>query len=165
MTLRRSISILLEGIAAGGEIADLLNKIALNIQETKILQKEMSANVATYAIFITFASIVMAPVLFGLATELLTIIVKITSTINLSGATSSFLTLNIKTTPTMITNFRWFSIIMLSISALMSASIVAVIRKGRVKEGVRNLPIFLAVSLIIYFLVCSVLGALLGGLI
>jgi len=165
LTLRRSISILLEGVEAGGKIAELLTKIALNIQETKILRKEMSANVATYAIFITFASVVMAPILFALATELLVIIVKITSSLDLSGATSNFLTLNIKTSPEMITNFRWFSVIMLSISALMSASIVSVIRKGRVKEGVRNLPIFLAVSLLLYFFASSVLNAMLSTLI
>ncbi len=165
VTLRRSVNILLEGMAAGGEMADLLNKIAIDIQETKILRKEMSANVATYAIFITFASIVMAPVLFALATQLLTIIVKITSTIDLSNVSSNFLTLNVKTSPAMITNFRWFSIMMLSFSALMSGAIVSVIRKGRVKEGIRNLPIFLAVSILLYFLVSSLLHGMLGSLV
>jgi len=152
-------------MAAGGEIANLLNKIAIDIQETKILRKEMGANVATYVIFITFASIVMAPILFGLATELLTIIVRITGAMDLSATSSGFLTLNIKTTPEMISNFNWFSVAMLSISALMSASIVSVIRKGRIREGIRNLPIFLAVSLAIYFLSVSLLHGMLGSLI
>lgn len=165
VVLKRSINILLEGLAAGGELADLLNKIALNIQETKILKKEMSANVATYAIFITFASIVMAPILFGLATELLTIIVGITSGLDLSGSSSSMFAINMKTSPDMIVDFRWFSIMMLSVSSLMSASIVSVIRKGRVREGLRNLPIFIAVSLAIYFVTISVLHVMLGSLI
>gem|GEM_PF-336564 len=165
VTLRRSISILLEGLDAGGEMADLLNKIALNIQDTMLQQKEMSANVATYAIFITFASIIMAPALFALATELLRIIVTITSTLDLSAASGSFLALHIQTTPQMITNFQWFSVTMLSISALMSGSIVSVIRRGRVREGLRNLPIFLVVSLTLYFLSRSALGVMLGNLI
>ncbi len=165
VTLKRSINILLEGLAAGGEIADLLNKIALDIQETRILKKEMSANVATYAIFITFASIVMAPILFALATELLTIIVRITSTLDLSSSGSSFFTINMKTSESMIVNFKWFSVMMLAVSALMSASIVSVIRKGRLKEGIRNLPIFIAVSLVLYFLSVSALHAMLGSLV
>ncbi len=164
LILRRSVSILLEGMAAGGEIAELLSKIALDIQETKILKKEMSANVATYAIFITFASIVMAPLLFALATTLLTIIVKITGSLNLGGASNGFLKLNIKTSAQMVTNFRWFSVMMLSVSAIMSASIVSVIRKGNVKDGIRNLPIFLVVSLTIYFLAAAALAATLGSL-
>ncbi len=165
VTLRRSINILLEGLEAGGELASLINKIALNIQETNLQQKEMSANVATYAIFITFASIVMAPVLFALATELLSIIVRITSTLDLSSSTGSFISLNIKTTPRMVPDFRLFSVVTLSISALMSASIVSVIRRGRVKEGLRNLPIFLVVSLTLYFLARSALHAMFAGLI
>lgn len=165
LILRRSINILLEGIAAGGEIAGLLNKISQDIQETKILRKEMSANVATYAIFITFASIVMAPILFALATQLLVIIVKITSSLDLSASSSTFLTLNVKTSPKMVSDFRLFSIMMLSVSALMSASIVSVIRKGNVKEGARNLPIFLVVSLSLYFLISYAFSILLGSLI
>ncbi len=165
LTLRRSINILLEGLAAGGEIADLLSKIALNIQETKIQRKEMSANVATYAIFITFASIIMAPLLFGLATELLNIIVRITGQMDIGGAASGFITLNIKTSPEMVSDFRIFCMLMLSISGLMSASLVSVIRRGRIKEGIRNLPIFIAVSLILYLIAVKVLGVMLGGII
>lgn len=162
--LKRSVSILLEGMAAGGEIAELLNKISLDIQETKIMKKEMSANVTTYAIFITFASIIMAPILFGLATELLTIIVKIMGSLDLSSSSQSFFTLNISTSPKMISNFSWFSITTLTISSLMSASIVSVIKKGRIKEGFRNLPIFVVVSLITYFIAVKLLHYLLGGL-
>ncbi len=40
---------------SGGEIGELLNKIAINIQETRIRKKEMAASVMTYAIFIGFA--------------------------------------------------------------------------------------------------------------
>lgn len=162
--LKRSINILLEGVAAGGEIADLLNKIALDIQETKILRKEMSANVATYAIFITFASIIMAPLLFALATQLLTIIITITSSLDLGSSSSSFFALNLSTDPSSVSDFKWFSVFMLTISAVMSASIVAVIRKGRVKEGLRNLPIFVLVSLSIYFASSAFLGIFMGGL-
>jgi Flp pilus assembly protein TadB len=162
--LKRSISILLEGLAAGGELAELLNKIALNIQETKILKKEMSANVTTYAIFITFASVVMAPILFGLATELLTIIVGITSNLDLSASSSSMFAISLKTSPEMITDFRLFSIMMLTVSSLMSAAIVSVIKKGRVREGIRNLPIYIVASLAIYFVSVSILHAMLGSM-
>jgi hypothetical protein len=44
----------------------------------------------------------------------------------------------------------------------MSASIVSVIRMGRVKDGLRNLPIFAITSLAIYFIAVSVLHAMLG---
>src|SRR3989338_1291342 len=65
--LKRSISMLNEGMEAGGKIGDLLNRIALDIQEQKAMVKEMSANVTTYVIFIGFASIIAAPILFALS--------------------------------------------------------------------------------------------------
>lgn len=164
-TLKRSISILLEGLDAGGEIADLLNKIAINIQAQRIQKREMGASVTTYAIFITFASIVMAPALFALGTELLNIIVSITSTVDLSSSGNSMFSIQFAASPDMVTDFKWFSVCMLTISSLMSGSIVSVIKNGRVKDGIRNLPIFTAVSLTIYFFLVNVLHSALGTLI
>lgn len=74
LVLKRSINLLLEGLDAGGRISELLEKISIDIQEQRILQKEMAANVMTYVIFILFASVLAAPVLFGLATQLITVI-------------------------------------------------------------------------------------------
>src|SRR3990167_2189912 len=72
--LKRSISLLIEGIEAVGEIGDLLNKIAINVQENKLMRKEMSANVTTYIIFISFSTVLAAPVLFALAGILIKVI-------------------------------------------------------------------------------------------
>lgn len=161
--LKRSINLLLEGMDSGGEMADLLNKIASDIQESRILKQEMSANVATYAIFITFASIVAAPILFGLATQLLKIVIGIAGSLDLGGASGSFFSLNISSSEKMISNFKFFCFLMLSVSAFFSASIVAVIRKGKVKDGIRNIPVFIIVSLLIYWLSTLLLGTFLGG--
>ena len=47
VTLKRTVSMINEGIEAGGRIGELLNRIALDIQEQKAMLKEMSANVTT----------------------------------------------------------------------------------------------------------------------
>jgi hypothetical protein len=70
----------------------------------------------------------------------------------------------LKTSPEMITDFRLFSIMMLTVSSLMSAAIVSVIKKGRVREGIRNLPIYIVASLAIYFVSVSILHAMLGSM-
>lgn len=159
--LKRSISILLEGLEAGGELADLLNKIALNIQEIKIMKKEMAANVTTYAIFITFASIGIAPILFALATQLVAVILGITSGLDLSGASSS---ISITTTanPDLVGNFKMYSYGMLAVTGGMSAAIISVIRNGNVKDGIRNIPIFIGVALVLYTLASIFFGNLFG---
>lgn len=161
--LKRSISILLEGLSAGGELADLLNKIALNIQELKIMKKEMAANVTTYAIFISFASVGIAPILFALATQLISIVLGLTSSLDLSSAAGGMFAISTTVDPLIERNFKIYCYIMLAITAGMSAAIIAVIRKGNVKEAVKNVPIFILISLAIYFLASQFFATLMGG--
>ena len=71
VVLKRAVYMLIEGIDAGGEIGDLLDKIADNIKEQKIMVKEIGASVTTYTIFISFASIGAAPVLYSLSKALI----------------------------------------------------------------------------------------------
>ena len=62
--LDRTIKLLLEGIASGGELAHLLEEVANNVRTTQTLKKEIKSSVMTYSIFILFAAVVAAPFLF-----------------------------------------------------------------------------------------------------
>jgi Flp pilus assembly protein TadB len=160
--LKRSVNILIEGLHAGGEMADLLNKIALNIEEMKIMKKEMAASVTTYTIFISFASVIIAPILFALATELLVIILKITSSLDLSN--SSMLSIS-SPDPAAVANFKLFSILMLIVSTVFSACIVSAIKKGNVLEGIKFIPVYTLVAVTIYYLASLLLHAIFSGII
>jgi Flp pilus assembly protein TadB len=160
--LKRSVNILIEGLHAGGEMADLLNKIALNIEEMKIMKKEMAASVTTYTIFISFASVIIAPILFALATELLSIILKITSTLDVGN--SSIISLAAPA-PSAVANFKIFSIVMLIVSTVFSASIVSAIKNGNVLQGIKFIPIYAIVATIIYYLSSLLLHFVFSGII
>ncbi len=162
--IQRSISLLLEGMAAGGEMADLLNKISLNIEEEKILQKEMAASVTTYVIFITFATIVAAPVLFGLANQLLVVIGNITSKLGPTMKNAnSFFTIGFSGNAIKTSDFRIFSYLVLIISAISSACIVSVIKKGRVKDGLKSIPVYIIVSVVLFTLASLIISSLFTG--
>lgn len=164
--IQRSISLLLEGMAAGGEMADLLNKISLNIEEEKILQKEMAASVTTYVIFITFATIVAAPVLFALANQLLTVIKEITSKLGPTMQnSSSFFSIGFSGDSIKGSDFTIFAYLMLIISAISSACIVSVIKKGRVKDGLKNIPIYVIVSVVLFALSSLIISGVFKGFI
>ena len=167
--LKRSVSLLIEGIEAGGEIGDLLNNIALDIQETNLMKKEMSSSVTTYAIFISFASTMAAPFLFALAGQILKVVTKIGSRIgtspqsmqNSGGFQFSFSGGGaIK-----YGNFIIFAVSTLVTTSIISQIIVATIRKGDAKEAVMNIPITIAVSLTLFFVIGHFLGVFLGGMI
>jgi len=151
--LKRAINMINEGIEAGGEIGDLLNRIALDIQEQKGMLKEMSANVTTYVIFIGFATIVAAPVLFALSEILINVVQSLGSVLGSTTnvATSVGIPLTFSGTGVTQSDFRIFAIASLVMTSLFSAMMISTIKKGNVKSGVRYIPIFVSISLTLYF--------------
>ncbi len=162
--LKRSISLLIEGLEAGGEIGDLLNKIAINIQENKLMRKEMAASVTTYVIFISFATIAAAPVLFALSGVLIQVINSlgttlggVTSTASATGFALSFSGIGIQ-----YRDFRIFAIVSLIISSFFSAVIIATLKKGSARLGFKYIPIFIFTTITLFLIADRVLGKLVG---
>ncbi|MBN2422558.1 type II secretion system F family protein [Candidatus Woesearchaeota archaeon] len=165
--LKRSINLLLEGVESGGEIADLLNRIARDIEETRIIRKEMAANVTTYVIFILFATVIAAPFLFGLSTELIVIMQSILSNIeigSLSESTSGMGSMfNITGESVAVSDYKIFVISCICITSFFSTVIINIIKKGNIKEGIHLIPVFILISLLIYFISVNFMHLLLGG--
>ena len=161
--LKRSISLLIEGLNAGGEIGELLDRISTNIQESRLIQREMSASVTTYAIFISVATIMGAPFLLALSSQLLVIIESIVSTIDVpktgAGMAMSFTSVGVSPA-----DFKIFALVTLSLTSFLSSAIVSVIRKGNVKEGIKIIPIFVISTLLLYLLLDFALGIFIQGM-
>ena len=148
--LKRSMALLIEGIDAGGEIGELLNRIANDIKESKILKSEMAANVTTYNIFITVASVVAAPFLFALAHQLIMIVAKISSNLELSQTSSTGLAISFSGSGILPEDFKIFAIVSLVITSFFSAMIIATIKKGSIKADIKYIPLFWTASITIF---------------
>lgn len=162
--LKETMSLIIEGVNSGGELGDLLNKISENISENKILKKEISANVATYAIFIGAASVFAAPLLLALSTQLLRVIKSITSEIEIDNTGGGFFSFDLGESGINIVDFEIFSVIMLTITAFFSAAIISAIRNGSVKDGFKLIPLFIVISLTIYAISNIGFEYLMGGI-
>jgi len=151
--LKRSVSLLMQGAESGGQIADLLSKIAWDIQETKLMKKEMTANVTSYIIFITATSIFIAPFLFALSAQLINIMSSVTSNIDLgsAGAAMSNMPISFSTDGISLSDFKVFAYLCLGITSFFSAMIVSIISKGSAKMGLKLIPMFMAVSFSLFF--------------
>ncbi len=156
--LKRSISMINEGIEAGGQIGDLLNRIAVNIQEQKSMMNEMSANVTTYVIFITFATIAAAPFLFAMSGVLIGVVKTIGTSLGsaTTAAASAGVPIMFQGTGISESDFKIFSVVSLIITSSFSAMMVSTIKKGNIKSGIKYIPIFIIVTLSIYFIVQGV---------
>lgn len=156
--LTRSMNLLVEGMNAGGDLADVLNNVAINIQETRILNKEMSANILTYVIFIAAAVMFAAPILLALAQQLLLTLGAVTAGLDIPSGVSSFGLFTLQSISISADDFQVFAYVMLGITSLFSAMIVAIIQKGSVEAGIKYIPAFILVSLLMFWLASALLG-------
>lgn len=164
--LKEAINLIVAGANSGGQMAELLNKISLNIKETQLMRKEISASVTTYSIFIGVATILAAPVLMALSTELLKIVQKITSSIHLENTVgvNSLFSFNFSADSIAIGSFQNFAVMVLLISSFFSAAIISTIKSGSVKDGLKLIPIFMVVSVLLYFFAFYILDMVLSGI-
>ncbi len=163
--LRRIVNMMLEGLRSGSRMGDLLNKVSINVQEMRIMKKEMGASVMTYVIFISVAAIGAAPVLLGLSHELMVIIKSIlTDFIGGGGMSSGSLQMNFDAESISVRNFEIFAYSNLFLTSLFSAMIVSTISKGNIKDGLKYVPIFIVVSITIFIISFKVMHLFFGSM-
>lgn len=162
--LKESMNLIVAGIRSGGELADLLGKISSNIQKTNIMKKEISASVMTYVIFISVASMIAAPVLFALSTQLLSVVRTITSSINLDSSANSGFNMSFSSEGISTADFGLFAMTLVAITNIFSVMIISVIQKGDAKAGLKNIPFAVIVAILLYYGSSTLLGNLLGSI-
>ncbi|MBS3131165.1 type II secretion system F family protein [Candidatus Woesearchaeota archaeon] len=158
-TLQRTVDLVANEVEAGGNIADLLDRIVDNLRNTKELKADMSASAVTYVIFISVIVIVISPLLFALSFHLLIIILNFLT--KLSAASSGLQTLPFKIgrTPVEPGQFKVFSIAAINIISLFSSIIVSIVEKGNLKSGLKYIPLYIGGSTFFYFVFMGILGS------
>jgi len=167
--LEKTIDLLIEGLRSGGAVAKLLEETASDIKNTELLQKEIKGNVMMYTMFIFIAAVLGAPSLFAISNFL------ISSTMNMWGpdsggfsdidtSSSSLSFIKMSAPEIDIYAFNTFVIAALLITNLFASMIISLIQTGKIRGMVRYAPIFVFVSLIIYFSVKSLLLRVFGSM-
>ena len=170
--LERSIWLLTQGIRSGGEIAGLLIQLSADLREENAMKDEISANISMYVILIFSAAIIGAPLLFGISSVIVGILVEQTGSISISpeqmsdyssmssiGRFMGLPTVNI--TESFIVGF---SVIMLVIISVFASFTTGAMAAGSEREGVKYIPILVIGSLGLFFAIRIVLGGMLGSL-
>lgn len=162
--LRRSVDLMISELESGGNISDLIDKIVENFKEARSLKEDISTSVVAYTIFIAALVIVIAPLLFSLSFHLLIVILGFVT--KLTAATSRVEVLPFAFSQVGVdpNNFKYFSIAALSVISFFSSLIMSIVEKGNIKSGLKYIPIFLASSLILYFIFMSILSLVFGNI-
>jgi flagellar protein FlaJ len=161
-TFTRTILLLKQATATGGELTDVLERTSEDVRNTIIMKKEIAAQLVLYEIFVLFAAVVGTPFLFAVASKLIEVFEKISPQAagGLSGASGgpfgTFSSVSLSGPVISSADFFWFSIPTIFITALISSFIVSVIRTGTKNQGMKYFPFVLVVSYIVYFIVISI---------
>ncbi len=169
----RAIRLINEGVTLGGEMAHLLDQVAFDIRSTQLLQKEIAVATTTYAIFIVFAAVIASPLLFSISTYYSVLNEQIaekqlSGNAGMGGSDSQFQAqaqshgLNnlpglsggdSKKKENSITSndIRNFSVAAIVLSSIFSSMILGMIMEGKATRGLKFAPIFIIVSLFLYF--------------
>lgn len=152
----RAMLLLVQGIQLGGELAGLLTEISKDIRQQQALRKEINAATTMYTLFIVFASVFAAPLLFAVST----FYVETTQQLwqgqigsNLQGVGGNIgLKLFTVTTATITPDdVRLFSLAAIIMTTFFGALTLGLIRDGYAKRGLRLAPVFVSVALAVNF--------------
>jgi hypothetical protein len=163
--ISKIILLIISGLKAGGNISDLLEQTARNMKEKEVIEKKAASTILMYVIFIFFAVAVGAPVLFGLSSVLVEIIINLTSNLPDAGSMQSELPFTFSEVPITVNFVIYFSMAFISVSDLISCFVIGLINKGDGKSGLKYFIPLLIISIAIFFLVRTVLAGILMDII
>ncbi len=172
--VRRSIDLIVSEVESGGQIADVIERVTENIRKTRQLKNEMRASVVSYMIFISMITVVIAPVLFALAQTILSVIISFAEQIasgpdtsQLGGGATLFETLGrlAENKEEILGNFYVFGFFAVGTISLFAGVLVSILEKGDIRGGLKYIPVFVSISLIIYLIATAVIGATFGGMV
>lgn len=178
--LERSIRLIAEGISLGGEMAPLLEAVAMDIRNTQLLKKEIATSTLTYTMFIIFAGVIAAPLLFSVSTFYSEINANVLQKQTGHGGGGNMQAAaqragvggfpGMSGAPTVTADsitpqdIYWFSLACIIITTLFAGLIIGQVQSGKALNGIKFVPIFVIVSVLLFHLMLAGLRATVGKL-
>ncbi len=160
--LQESMDMIRIGLKSGGNISDLIDKIVENVKSASYLKKELIASVMSYIIFISVTAVIISPILFALSFNLMKIIQSLGEKLATSSYSSLPINLGYKTINP--EDFILFSKICVIIISSIAGMIIADLREGSIKAGIKYLLIFIPVAYFTYLGMLNVFTSIFGAL-
>jgi len=162
--LVRAVSLIKQGMASGGEMGEILERTGIDIKNLQILYKEVSASLLMYIIFIAFASLAGAPFLYAVSYKLVSVLEFIWAQLPpLEGLPS--VGLLTPSAPTISSgDFLFFALASSLLTSLSAAVIISIVQTGSKRAGLKLIPVFAFVTLLVFGLILFLLDIWFAGL-
>ncbi len=148
--ISKTITLIISGMRAGGNLSVLLEQTANNMRERNFIEKRAASNVLMYVIFIFFAVGIGAPLLFSLSS----VLVEILSSILVSIPTDQVATgLPFTLTKVSISStfIIYFSLAFLFVITILASLTLGLVNQGKEREGLKYLIPLIVVGLVVFF--------------
>lgn len=164
--LEKTVLLIVAGLKSGGELASLLEQTASNLRQQRFVEERIKSNVLMYVMFIFGAIGLGAPMLFGLSSFLIEVLSTTLGGIKIPEAAtqSSQIPITISQAPIEPSFVLYFSILSISLTAILGSLTLGLISKGKESEGFRYIPVLVVVSLGVFFLVRFLISSMFGGI-
>ncbi len=151
--LRRTTNVLKFGIKSGGELGEILERTASDLRQMQIMYKEASASMLMYVIFIAFAALIGAPLLFAVSHKLIATLTSVWANVPAVSSGASIGSFNFAPPSITPQEFYTFSVLSILITSVFASFILGVIMSGNAKNGLRILPFFILGGLLMLHLI------------
>jgi type II secretory pathway component PulF len=156
--ITKTLLLVISGIKSGGNISSLLEQTASNMREKEFLEKRASSNVLMYVIFIFFAVGIGAPLLFGLSSILVEIILTVVKSLPQTTSANINMPFTFRDIGLSIVFIQYFAIVFLLATDFVSSLVLGMVNKGNEKAGLKYFLPLVAISLSLFFLIRLTLG-------
>ncbi|OYT53165.1 MAG: hypothetical protein B6U72_06660 [Candidatus Altiarchaeales archaeon ex4484_2] len=179
--LERVVSLMIQGMKSGGELPAVLQEIAEDIRNELALVKRMQTETTMQVMFIGFALIFGAPLLFSASTQFVMVFSKTLQEINIPEDASTGNMITIHDFPVAASidcgyldlkceekfNFKVYCLICLFISALFGSLLMGLMRSGRIgsASGMYTAIVMVIVSITVFIILNTALGSLFSNMI
>jgi len=167
--LDKTVRLIIEGIESGGELAHLLEETANNIRTTQALKREIKASVTTYSIFILFAAVLGAPMLYSISLFFVEVMTRLWSPeilggIEVTGSAIGGGMLSRASAPQITTDqLFWFILSSIAVTTFFGSLIIGLIQTGKEKNGLKFIPMFMIGAIAVFLLARVLISSIFGG--
>jgi Flp pilus assembly protein TadB len=166
--LSHAVKMILEGLRYGGAVADLLLQISKDMRSQQLMQKEIAGQMFMYSIFIVFAGLIAAPVLYGLTSQMIVTTDTVWKGIlaqNPGGLPTEGISF-LKPSPPQITpsEYHDFSIAAIVVITAFASLIVSAISNGSAMRGIRYLPVFVILGVVIFLVMVTLVSGIFSSI-
>ncbi len=167
---QETLKLLIDGIKAGGDKADLLESSAEDIRSSLEMREEIKSSIRMYVVFITMVAVAGAPILFAVSVHMADVTTDMWDDADLDemdmGGAGSELGFEMSFEPPNVDVefFRMFAYMAIITTNVFAALIISEINNGNVKQGFKYAPIFCIASVILFTAVSTGIGWALSGI-